>query len=53
MSNKPPMTPRETVTPSQAASNINARAEALRNPATIKAVDQADKKVTPSTSRHC
>lgn len=47
MPNNPPMTPRETVTPAQAASNINARADALRKPETIRAVDQADRNVTP------
>lgn len=47
MAKNPPMTPNESVTPAQAASNINARTQALQNPGTIKAVDNADKKVTP------
>jgi hypothetical protein len=47
----PPMSPADTVAYNEgkanAANNINARTEALKKPDTIKAVDQADKKVTP------
>ena len=49
--NNPPMSPADTVAynegKSNAANNINARTEALKKPETVKAVDQADKKVTP------